>query len=378
MSEELDDKNEDLIIEIETVRKEIKTDNFSMALRELVQIYRDGDLELFPNYQRLFRWEEDQKSRYIESLLMGIPTPPIFIAQKKGSKWTIVDGLQRVSTILQVMGFLQPTDTNGNLKAPFKFTKTEKLPSIEGLDWETLHESAKRIIKMSKLDLKIILVEDNVQAQYELFKRLNTGAVVLEPQEIRNCLIIMLDDSFYTRLDELKNYANFRKCLKLTEAKKEIEFPTELILRYFIAKHNHVDYTLYNSTTDLLSDFLDKETINLIGDDDFNLDEAIVNFKLVFDLLSETLGEDSFKKFNPEKGGFDGAFLQSSFEAITPGLSNNIDYYAGEGKALLRQKVIDLYSDERYLEYSARGRKAITRINNMTKFSIDYFSKYES
>ena len=374
MSEELDAKNEDLIVEIETVRKEIKTDNFSMALRELVQIYRDGDLELFPNYQRLFRWEEDQKSRYIESLLMGIPTPPIFIAQKKGSKWTIVDGLQRVSTILQVMGFLQPTDTNGNPKAPFKFTKTEKLPSIEGLDWDTLHESAKRIIKMSKLDLKIILVEDNVQAQYELFKRLNTGAVVLEPQEIRNCLIIMLDDSFYTKLDELKSYVNFRKCLKLTEAKKEIEFPMELILRYFIAKHNHVDYTLYNSTTDLLSDFLDKETINLISDTDFNLDEAIVNFKRVFDLLSETLGEDSFKKFNPEKGGFDGAFLQSSFEAIAPGLSNNIDYYAGEGKVLLRQKIIDLYSDERYLEYSARGKKAITRINNMTKFSIDYFS----
>jgi hypothetical protein len=69
--------------EIEEIRKEIKTDNFSMAIRELVQVYRDGDLELFPSYQRLFRWEDDQKTRFIESILMGIPTPPIFVAQKK-------------------------------------------------------------------------------------------------------------------------------------------------------------------------------------------------------------------------------------------------------------------------------------------------------
>jgi uncharacterized protein with ParB-like and HNH nuclease domain len=62
-----------------------------MAIRELVQVYRDGDLELSPAYQRLFRWTDDTKTKFIESILMGIPTPPIFIAQKKGSKWTIVD-----------------------------------------------------------------------------------------------------------------------------------------------------------------------------------------------------------------------------------------------------------------------------------------------
>ncbi|WP_286911894.1 DUF262 domain-containing protein [Flavobacterium sp. UBA4197] len=99
--------NINLLSEIESVRSEIKTDNFSMAVRELIQIFKDGDLELFPSYQRLFRWEDSQKSRFIESLLMGIPTPPIFIAQKKGSKWTIVDGLQRVSTILQLMGLFK-------------------------------------------------------------------------------------------------------------------------------------------------------------------------------------------------------------------------------------------------------------------------------
>jgi len=369
-------QNIELQSQIQEIRKEIKTDNFSMAIREIVQVYKDGDIELFPSYQRLFRWEDDQKTRFIESLLMGIPTPPIFIAQKKGSQWTIVDGLQRISTILQVMGMLEVKDSKGNVKPPFKFTFTEKLPAIEGLDWETLGADAQRIIKMSKLDLKIILVEDNVQAQYELFKRLNTGAVVLEPQEIRNCLIIMLDELFYQKIDSLKNYDNFKNAIKLTEAKNEIEFPMELILRYFIAKRNQINFANYNVTSDLLSDFIDKETSNVITDENFILDDEIIVFKRVFDLLFATLGEFSFRKFNPEKGDFEGAFLQSSFEAILSGLALNIDFYEEKGLDFLKQKIIKLYSEPQYLENSTRGKKALSRIQGMIQFSNDFFGNH--
>jgi hypothetical protein len=373
----IEEKNQHLLKEIEEIRKEIKTDNFSMAIRELVQVFRDGDLELFPSYQRLFRWEDDQKTRFIESLLMGIPTPPIFIAQKKGSKWTIVDGLQRISTILQIMGYLEVKDTNGNPKLPFKFTVTEKTPSIEGLEWKELHDDVQRIIKMSKLDLKIILVEDNVQAQYELFKRLNTGAVVLEPQEIRNCLIIMLDEDFYKKIDILKGYKSFKDSIKLTEAKNEIEFPMELILRYFIAKHNIVNFSNYNTSSNLLSDFIDKETTNLITDKNFNIDSEIEIFKRVFDLLFKVLGDQPFRKYNFEKGDFEGAFLQSSFEAITTGIANNIDYYETIDAGSIKNKIIKLYFEKEYLEHSMRGKKALSRIQGMINFSNSFFSNYE-
>lgn len=183
MQSQLEEKNSKLQQEIEAIRKEIKTDNLSMAIRELIQVYRDGDLELSPAYQRLFRWTDETKTKFIESILMGIPTPPIFIAQKKGSKWTIVDGLQRTSTILQLMGHLEVKDADGKVKPEFKFKSAEKLPSIEGLDWSTLNEDAQRIIKMTKIDLKIILIEDNIQAQYELFTRLNTGSVSLSSRD---------------------------------------------------------------------------------------------------------------------------------------------------------------------------------------------------
>lgn len=371
-NEQIQSKNSTLQKEIEEVRKEIKTDNFSMAIRELVQIYRDGDLELFPSYQRLFRWKDEQKTKFIESLLMGIPTPPIFIAQKKGSKWTIVDGLQRVSTILQLMSLF--TDNEGKSKPTFTFTSTEKLPSIEGLNWDNLNEDAQRIIKMSKLDLKIILVEDNVTAQYELFKRLNTGAVALSPQEIRNCLIIMLNEEFYTNIDELKNFQDFKDTIKITENKEEIEYPMELILRYFIMKSNIVKFENYNLSNDLLSDFIDKETANIINDEKFNLAEEIKIFKRTFTLLKNSLGDLSFRKYNVDRGTFEGAFLQTSYEGIVAGLANNIDNYENVDNEILRNKIIDLYSNPAFLDASKRGTKALSRIKSMIELSNQHFS----
>jgi hypothetical protein len=369
----LEEKNKQLQIEIENVRKEIKTDNFSMAIRELVQVYRDGDLELSPAYQRLFRWSDETKTKFIESILMGIPTPPIFIAQKKGSKWTIVDGLQRISTILQLMELIEVRDTDGNLKPPFKFKSAEKLPSIEDLDWSTLNEDAQRIIKMTKIDLKIILIEDNVQAQYELFTRLNTGSVSLQSQEIRNCLIIMLDENFYNKINVLKTMPEYRICIDLTENKNEIEFPMELILRYFILKHNKIDFYNYNLSSDLLSLFIDKETANIIKDESFILEDEIMVFKRVFVLLNEVLDKNTFRKFNLDKCEFEGPFLQTAFEAILPGLANNIDYYEGQGKEELKPKIIQMYLEDGYNNAAKRGNKALPRIQNMIAFSNLYF-----
>lgn len=362
--------------EIENVRKDIKTDNYSISVRELVQIYKDGDLELFPSYQRIFRWDDIKKTRFIESLLMGMPTPPLFIAQRKNSTWIIVDGLQRVCTILQTMGLLKKSKTDDNLMAPLQFTWTESLPSLENLTWEDLTDDVQRMVKMSKIDLKIILIENTPEAQYELFKRLNTGAVVLEPQEIRNCIIVMLDELFLQFLEELKVYPNYLEAISITENKKKVEFHMELILRYLI-NNNKVNFNDYNHSTDLLADFIDKETVNLIKEGDFDFEKSKIEFMKIFDLLHEVFGVNAFKKYNKEKEVFEGSFSQSSFEAILPGLSANIDYYiTAEGKAKLVNVIKNMYEEVDFIKYSYSGVKALTRISNLIEFSKSYFLKH--
>jgi uncharacterized protein with ParB-like and HNH nuclease domain len=358
----------ELLSELAEGRKEIKTDSYSMSIGELINLYNEGELQLDPAYQRLFRWSDEQKSNFVESILLGIPIPAIFVAQKTGGKWSVVDGVQRISSILQLTGDLKN-------KLALTLTSTRKLPSLEGFTWETLPDDIKRTLKRSKFGINIILTENSIQAQYELFQRLNTGGLHLEPQEIRNCLIIMISEPFYEKINELKNYPGFKNTLPLTEERFKIEHHMELILRYFIAKHGKTTFSNYKISYTLLSEFIDKETVKLIEDETFNVDSEISLFKEVFDLLNDTLGQDVFKKYNETRDKFEGGFVESSFEAIVPGLALNFAQMTALSKEQRLEKIMAIYKEQEYQKYSERGVKAITRIKGMTEFSKAYFSK---
>jgi len=91
--------------EVSIAQAQVKPDGYEMSLGELISIYERGEILIRPDYQRLFRWSQEQKSRLIESILIGIPIPPLFVFQDDSGKWELVDGLQRVSTICEFRGF---------------------------------------------------------------------------------------------------------------------------------------------------------------------------------------------------------------------------------------------------------------------------------
>lgn len=349
--------------ELSKERKTIKTDSYDMSVGELINLYKEQDLKLNPAYQRLYRWDDEHKTNFIESILIGIPIPPIFVAQKDDGKWDIVDGLQRISTLLQLTGDLPDYE-------PLVLQGTETLPSLEGMTWETMPMDAKRLLRRTRIGVSIILTENNVSSQYELFRRLNTGSVTLESQEIRNCLIIMLNSDFYEKINTLKTYENFKKCIKLTDDKYKKEYHMELILRYFIAKNNKVDYSQYNIAREKMPKFIDKETANLITDTKFDLDKEIELFKRTFDKLAEYMGDEIFKKYNGEKDKFEGPFSYSSYEAILVGVASNLDNIKWEN---FREKVKEMYSQASYLKASDRGVKVINRFKDLNAFSREYY-----
>jgi len=93
--------------EIEVSQRLVRTDAYQMSVGEVVNMYKDGEIVINPDFQRLFRWEAGQKSKLIESILLGIPLPPIFVFERESAKWELIDGLQRLSTILEFMGLLR-------------------------------------------------------------------------------------------------------------------------------------------------------------------------------------------------------------------------------------------------------------------------------
>src|SRR6516165_10483468 len=94
----------DIAGEIENAKRSVSTDAYQMSFGEVVNLYQDNDLIINPEFQRLFRWSNAQKSRLIESIFLGIPIPPIFVYELPEGKWELVDGLQRISTVLGASG----------------------------------------------------------------------------------------------------------------------------------------------------------------------------------------------------------------------------------------------------------------------------------
>lgn len=187
---------------IDEKSKEIHTDGYPMSLGELINMYKDKELHLQPDFQRFFRWTAAQKSSFIESILLGIPIPSIFVARSDKGVWDVIDGLQRLSTIFEFVGILE--DSNGEIKTPSSLQGTKFLPSLQDKKWddeanlENSFTAEQRIdFKRSKMDVKIIKKGSDEDAKYELFQRLNTGGSALSDQETRNCLIIMTNKKFW-------------------------------------------------------------------------------------------------------------------------------------------------------------------------------------
>ena len=103
--------------EIENAQRLVKTDAYQLSIGEVINMYKDEEFVINPDFQRLFRWEIGQKSKLIESLLLGIPIPSIFVFEKEDSTWELIDGLQRISTLFEFMGELKDPAT-GQLKPP--------------------------------------------------------------------------------------------------------------------------------------------------------------------------------------------------------------------------------------------------------------------
>jgi hypothetical protein len=120
--------------QINTKRREIKTDGYPMSIREWVSMYERNELDIHPEFQRFYRWTAGQKAALIESILLGIPLPQIFVSQRTDGVWDVVDGLQRLSTIFQFMGILR--GENGKCLDPLTLEGTKYLPALKGMQWE--------------------------------------------------------------------------------------------------------------------------------------------------------------------------------------------------------------------------------------------------
>jgi len=336
-----------------------------MSIGELLNMYRDGELDIHPEFQRFYRWTDVQKSRLIESLLLGIPIPSIFVAQRKDGVWDVIDGLQRLSTIFEFVGVLK--DDGGTVLPALKLVGTKYLPSLDGKVWESVDDPERGIggtyqliVKRSKIDVKIILRESDEQAKYDLFQRLNTGGSPLSDQELRNCLIITVNPDFYRWVNDLAQYPPFRECISLSERLIEEQYDLELVTRFIIFRTT--------PPPDLrrigdIGEYLTNRVIDIATDTTFDREREESAFKATFSYLQRALADDSFRRFDLQKARFQGAFLLSAFEFIALGIGHHYEHY-GElaDPEKVREAARAAWADPDFVDHVGTGVRASLRI----------------
>lgn len=352
--------------EIEANRKKISTDGYPMSVGELVNMYRDGELIIDPDYQRLYRWSEDQKSILIDSMLLGIPLPSIFVAQRDDGKWELIDGLQRISTILQLVGLLK--DPDGQLMPPLTLRGTKLLPSLKGKHWtdddqnadpNALPSTERLLIKRSRIQVQIIKKESDASSKFEMFQRLNALGAPLEPMEIRNSLLSMINPKLAVWIKQLAEEPSFRECVDLSDNQLDQLYDRELVCRFFSFKQ--VSIQDLNDLDDI-ADFVDDRMVTLVSDENFNQDLEADIFKATFRVFSGTLGEDSFRRFDTKAGKFKGGFLVSAFEVLALGLGHRDPSVNPIDPKRLIQIATDLWANPVFQKNSGAGVRASTRV----------------
>lgn len=360
--------------EIKKASQEIVKDGYDMSIGEIINLYRDQELVIDPEFQRYFRWDITRKTRFIESLLLGIPIPPVFVFQREDGVWELIDGLQRLSTIFELVGIL--TNADGDIVPPLVLEGTKLLPSLEDKKWtggeSGLSKPQQLEIKRARIRVEILTKDSDQQSKYELFQRLNTGGATLTEQEVRNCIMVKINPSFYRWIKERTELESFAKSINISDNSRQKQKDIELVLRFFVLL-----YYPYKGGIDV-NEHLDDGMYHLATSTDFDLEKNKELFNFVFELVYKILGEEAFKKFNGEK--FGGQFLISSFESISYGLSSNYEALSKLAPEALysfvEDKVKSMWDEEEFIKYSGAGVRGTTRLLSLIPFAKRYF-KYE-
>lgn len=346
-----------LIEAVDQKIEKVRTRSLDLSFNELLDMYKGEELKIDPEYQRLFRWSDGKQSRFIESLILEMPIPPIFVIEEADGIYELIDGLQRVSSYLHFVG-QHPRFTDENGGRYLKLTECDIITDLDKFTYPELPKSLEIKLKRSFVRVEVLRKESDQRLRYYMFKRLNTGGEILSEQEIRNCTIRLLDNRFNSFIMDLSRNEDFMECIKtISQEKLDQKYDQELVLRFFAFK-NHRDKYIHD-VGDFMTEYMEAVSDPLRNDVPFKYDEEREIFNRTFRILRNTLGDKSFAGTNPQ-GNLVSRFLSYHYEAFTLGVQPYINQINIEDDAWKRKFIEVLRSvkkDPRFREITTGGGK---------------------
>ncbi len=331
-----------------------------MSFGELLNMYERDEIIIDPIFQRLFRWDLYQRTRLIESILVGIPIPPIFVAEKEDGVWELVDGLQRISTIISFFGVLK----KDNLEKPnnkWVMEQGDLITEFEGLKCHDLPLKLQLNIKRAVCRVEVIKWNSQFDMRFELFNRLNTGGSSLTNQEIRNCIFRGVSEEFNDFLKEMSSLPLFLKLISPTKKQQQELYVDELVLRFCALSQQSA------KVTDNLENFLTNYMKNAVEhvENIAELRNLIIRLINIF----EPIGSEIFR-------GNNNLFASSIYDCVMIGVASYIEEY--ENNTQLRETIIEiknkLINSQEFKDASGSATASKARINKRILLAKKYFN----
>lgn len=336
-----------------------------LSFRELIARYDDNEL-VKPELQRNYVWDRVEASRFIDSILLGLPVPSIFLAKTPDEKLLIIDGYQRIMT---VRDFVKGVFSDDN--TPFSLSNSDRIHERwRGKNFAQLIEEEKRKIRNTTIHAIIFMQqhpEKGDTSLYQIFERINTSGRSLLPQEIRNCVY---QGALNSLLFELNTNAKWRS-LWGAETQDSRMYDLEMILRFFTLS----DDLIFDSNANPAKISLKKSLNEYMGKvrSQLEIDELREKFIQTVDFAHESFGLTAFNNLSPsDTSKFVNSLSSTVFDAIMIASWKVV-------KEKLPKKTTSQYQDKKIqvlknTDYQKSLSQETMRIKNIRKRVDDMFN----
>ncbi len=327
----------------------ITTKNFS--LREVVEQIRMDEIDLSPDFQREYVWKRRQRTRLIESILLGIPLPAFYFNQEEDATYQVVDGVQRLSTIHLFM----------NNEHELAAADLEYLKELDGLRYDQLDQAVMRRFRAAQIVVHIIEPQTPDEVKYDIFSRVNTLGSPLSAQEIRHAMSRQRSREFLLVLSELPSFDEatarnfFRK--DRNDSSRWVRdtgrmMNRELALRFcaFLNFDEEV-YRQFSSLDAYLADFtkrIDGRPASGPSFDDSQLIDMCQKFDLAMRNAICVLGKYAFRR-NPAYASKRGPLNRAVFEAQAIALAKFPHDLLASHADEVRGRLLSLFEEDEYV-----------------------------
>lgn len=361
--------------QVNRAKRTVNTDTLSFSINEFIGMYESGEININPAFQRTFRWGPEQQSNLIESLLIGVPLPPIFVYENSDGTWELIDGLQRSSTIIKFFGKLKVAGSD-ELQPPSILSATEYLPDLSNVVWHRsdmvdgvpieeqveLDGAQQLFLKRCRINVEVLKQPSSNETKFDLFQRLNRGGSTANDQEIRTCLVVMKSPDFAKVLTELAASEQMQILCRLSgddlKKQKDAEYATRIVC------HAYKDLRV----RDDLNEFLDRSILEII--DEVDLDELKERYFKSMELVYGA-GDDALIP----KEGRRKVFTLQGLETIIVGVCRN--YHAiktlSDPNEFVVKRIGDFWESEEMKVYTSSGMSASERIRQTVPLGNEWF-----